>query len=89
MPLYELIKAHVFAAERIRGDDTTVPVHAKVKCRTGRLWTYVRDDQPFGRCRSVFFYSPDRSSEHPERHLVGYTGILPQGTDALSGMLLA
>jgi transposase len=42
MPLYELIKTHVFAAERIHGDDPTV------KCRTGRLWTYARDDQPFG-----------------------------------------
>src|SRR5436190_820103 len=31
MPLYELIKAHVFRAERIHGDDTTVPVLAKVK----------------------------------------------------------
>src|SRR5262249_56593173 len=48
MPLYELIKAHVFAAERIHGDDTTVPVLAKIKTRTGRLWTYVRDDRPFG-----------------------------------------
>ena len=48
MPLYELIKAHVFAAQRIHGDDTTVPVLAKIKTRTGRLWTYVRDDQPFG-----------------------------------------
>src|SRR6202167_4038207 len=38
MPLHELIKAHVFAAERIHGDDTTVPVLAKVKCRTGRVW---------------------------------------------------
>jgi Transposase IS66 family len=38
----------VFAAERIHGDDTTVPVFAKVKTRTGRIWTYVRDDQPFG-----------------------------------------
>jgi transposase-like protein len=47
-PLYELIKAHVFAAERIHGDDTTVPVLAKVKTRTGRIWTYVRDDRPFG-----------------------------------------
>jgi hypothetical protein len=37
MPLYELIKAHVFAAERIHDDDTTVPLLAKVKCRTGRL----------------------------------------------------
>jgi transposase len=42
-PLYELIKGHVFAAERIHGDDTTVPVLAKVKTRTGRIWTYVRD----------------------------------------------
>src|SRR5207244_292384 len=37
MPLYELIKSHVFAAERIHGDDTTVPVLAKVKTRTGRI----------------------------------------------------
>jgi hypothetical protein len=41
MPLHELIKAHVFAAERIHGDDTTVPVLAKGKTRTGRIWTYV------------------------------------------------
>jgi transposase len=47
MPLVEAIRAHVFAAERIHADDTTVPVLAKGKCRTGRLWTYVRDDRPF------------------------------------------
>src|SRR6516165_7722566 len=47
-PLYEMIKAHVFAAERIHGDDTTVPVLAKLKTRIGRIWTYVRDDRPFG-----------------------------------------
>jgi len=86
MPLYELIKDHVFAAERIHGDDTTVPVLAKVKCRTGRLWTYVRDDQPFGGAAApaaVFFYSPDRGGEHPERHLAGYAGILQ--ADAYAG----
>jgi transposase len=86
MPLYELIKAHVFAAERIHGDDTTVPVLAKVKCRTGRLWTYVRDDQPFGGAAApaaVFFYSGDRGGEHPERHLAGYAGILQ--ADAYAG----
>jgi transposase len=74
-PLYELIKAHVFAAERIHGDDTTVPVLAKVKTRTGRIWTYVRDDRPFGGDAppaAVFFYSPDRASIHPEQHLAGY-----------------
>ena len=54
-PLNELIRRHVFAAERIHGDDTTVPVLAKSlprtrsggKTITGRLWTYVRDDRPF------------------------------------------
>jgi transposase len=85
-PLYELIKAHVFAAERIHGDDTTVPVLAKVKTRTGRIWTYVRDDRPFGGRAppaAVFFYSPDRAGIHPERHLAGYCGILQ--ADAYSG----
>jgi transposase len=86
MPLYELIKAHVFAAERIHGDDTTVPVLAKGKCRTGRIWTYVRDDRPFGGRTppaAVFFYSPDRTSIHPEQHLAGYAGILQ--ADAYAG----
>jgi transposase len=85
-PLYELIKAHVFAAARIHGDDTTVPVLAKGHCRTGRIWTYVRDDRPFGGPdppAAVFFYSPDRAGMHPERHLTGYCGILQ--ADAYAG----
>jgi transposase len=48
MPLTEAIQAHVFAAARVHADDTTVPVLAKGKTRTGRLWAYVRDDRPFG-----------------------------------------
>jgi len=86
MPLYELIRDHVFAGERVHGDDTTVPVLAKVKTRTGRLWTYVRDDRPFGGTdppAAVFFYSPDRAGIHPERHLAGYHGILQ--ADAYAG----
>ena len=81
-----LIKAHVFAAERIHGDETTVPVLAKVKTITGRQWTYVRDDQPFGGPAppaAMFFYSRDRSGEHPCLHLAGYTGILQ--ADAYAG----
>jgi transposase len=46
-PLLALIRDHVLAAERIHGDDTTVPVLATGKTITGRLWTYVRDDRPF------------------------------------------
>lgn len=39
MPLFQLIESHVFAAERLHGDDTTVPILAKSKCTTGRIWT--------------------------------------------------
>ena len=86
MPLIEAIRAHVFAAERIHADDTTVPVLAKGKTRTGRLWTYVRDDRPFagpGPPAAVFCYSRDRGGEHPERHLAGYAGLMQ--ADAYAG----
>ena len=86
MPLVEVIRAHVFAAERIHADDTTVPVLAKGKTRTGRLWTYVRDDQPFAGPdppAAVFFYSRDRGGEHPEQHLAGYAGLMQ--ADAYAG----
>jgi transposase len=85
-PLYNLIRTHVFAAERVHGDDTPVPVLAKGKTRQGRVWTYVRDDRPFsgpGPPAAVFFYSPDRRGEHPERHLAGFAGILQ--ADAYGG----
>jgi transposase len=86
MPLNEVIRAHVFAAERIHADDTTVPVLAKDKTRTGRLWTYVRDDRPFAGPdppAAAFFYSRDRSGEHPEQHLAGYAGLMQ--ADAYAG----
>jgi transposase len=63
-----------------------VSVLAKGRCRTGRIWTYVRDDRPFGGPdppAAVFFYSPDRAGIHPERHLAGYSGILQ--ADAYAG----
>jgi len=86
MPLVLLIRAHVFAAERIHADETTVKVLAKGECRTGRLWTYVRDDQPFGGLdppAAAFFYSPDRGGKHPEEHLSGYAGLMQ--ADAYAG----
>jgi transposase len=85
-PLYELIRAHVFAGDRVHGDETTVPVLAKHQTRKGRLWVYVRDDKPFaGRAppAAVFFYSDDRTAKHPERHLHHYAGILQ--ADAYAG----
>ena len=86
MPLIEVVRSHVFAAERIHADDTPVPVLAKGKTRTGRLWTYVRDDAPFGGPdppAAVFFYSSDRSGTHPEQHLLCYAGLMQ--ADAYAG----
>jgi transposase len=85
-PVFDLIQAHVLEAERLHGDDTTVPVLAKGKTVTGRLWTYVRDDRPFAGHAppaAVFYYSPDRCKEHPETHLAHYASILQ--VDAYAG----
>jgi len=86
MPLRDAIEKHVHAAERVHVDDTTVPVLAKNKCRTGRLWGHVRDDRPFaGKAApaAVLYYSPTREGEHPQRQLAKYTGICQ--VDAYSG----
>ena len=85
-PLYALIETHVLAAERLFGDDTTVPILAKSKTVTGRIWTYVRDDRPFGGTAppaALYYASRDRRQEHPERHLRDFAGILQ--ADAYSG----
>jgi transposase len=85
-PLHALIEAHVLAAERLHGDDTTVPILAKGKTVTGHIWTYVRDDRPFGGTAppaALYYASRDRKQEHPERHLHNFTGILQ--ADAYSG----
>lgn len=85
-PLTQLIRDHVFAAERIHADDTPVPVLAKGKTRIGRLWTYVRDDKPFGGRdppAAIYYYSPDRSGAHPRSHLAHWTGLMQ--ADAFAG----
>jgi transposase len=85
-PLHGLIERHVLAAERLHGDDTTVPILAKGKTIKGHIWTYVRDDRPFGGRAppaALYYASRDRRHEHPARHLHGFTGILQ--ADAYSG----
>ena len=85
-PLLRRIEAHVFAAERLHGDDTTVPVLAKAKTITGRCWVYVRDDRPFGGGAppaAIFYYSRDRGGEHPQAHLAKWSGLLQ--ADAYGG----
>ncbi|WP_051448530.1 IS66 family transposase [Bradyrhizobium sp. WSM1417] len=85
-PLYGLIERHVLAAERLHGDDTTVPILAKGQTVKGHIWTYVRDDRPFGGRAppaALYYASRDRRQEHPTRHLQSFNGILQ--ADAYSG----
>ncbi|WP_457578356.1 IS66 family transposase [Ensifer adhaerens] len=85
-PILKRIEAHTFAAERVHGDDTTVPVVAAGKTDIARSWVYVRDDRPFGGMAApsaMFYYSRDRAGEHSQAHLAGYSGILQ--ADAYGG----
>src|ERR1700693_2315767 len=85
-PLFKRLEAHVMSTERLHGDDTWVPVLAKGKTDTGRIWVYVRDDKPFGGPEppgAVFYYSRDRAGEHPQAHLANYSGIFQ--ADAYGG----
>lgn len=80
-PLVEALQKYVLGAEKLHGDDVPVPVlePGNGKTKTGRLWTYVRDDRPAGSEAPAavwFAYSPDRKGEHPARHLQNYVGIL-------------
>jgi transposase len=85
-PIHDLIRVHVLAAERLHGDDTTVPLLARGATRQARLWTYVRDDRPFAGGAppaALFYFSPDREKTHPNRHLATWQGTLQ--ADAYGG----
>src|SRR5947209_3927818 len=80
-PLIDALAAEVMASDTLHVDDTPVPVLAPGtgKTKTGRLWTYVRDERPFAGCRppaALFFYSPDRKGEHPRAHLKDFRGVI-------------
>jgi transposase len=87
-PLVDALQAWVLDTGKLHADDTPFPVlepgHGKTK--TGRLWTYVRDDRPAGSPAppAVWFaYSPDRRGIHPKAHLAGFSGTLQ--ADGFSG----
>jgi transposase len=87
-PLVEALRRHVMSARKLHADDTPVPVLApgNGKTKTGRLWTYVRDDRPAGDNTPAavwFAYSPDRKGEHPRQHLRSFRGTLQ--ADAYAG----
>src|SRR6201993_4927780 len=80
-PLVDALAADILASDTLHVDDTPVPVLAPGtgKTKTGRLWTYVRDERPFAGSRppaALFFYSPDRKGEHPQAHLTDFRGVI-------------
>ena len=87
-PLIESLGRYVLGAKKLHADDIPIPVldPGRGKTKTGRLWTYVRDDRPAGSTDPpavLFRYSPDRRGEHPQGHLKRFAGILQ--ADAYSG----
>ncbi|MGZ5227483.1 MAG: IS66 family transposase, partial [Burkholderiales bacterium] len=87
-PLIEALARYVMAAQKLHADDTPVPVldPGRGKTRTGRLWTYVRDERPCGSEQApavLFRYAPDRRGERPREHLAPFSGVLQ--ADAYAG----
>src|SRR5205814_8587875 len=80
-PLVDRLAADVLTSDTLHVDDTPVPVLAPGtgKTKTGRLWTYVRDERPFAGSRPAaapLFYSPDRTGERPQAHLKEFRGVI-------------
>lgn len=93
-PLIEALGRYVLGAEKLHADDTPVPVldPGRGRTKTGRLWTYVRDDRAAGSSEVpavLFRYSPDRRGERPREHLKGFSGILQADAYAGFGHLYA
>ncbi len=87
-PLVDALGRYVMAAGKLHADDTPVPVldPGRGRTKTGRLWTYVRDDRPAGSDEAaavLFRYAPDRRGERPREHLAPFSGILQ--ADAYAG----
>ncbi len=93
-PLVAALETYVLSATKLHADDTPVPVLApgEGQTKTGRLWTYVRDDRPAGdECPPAvwFAYSPNRRGEHPQTHLKAFRGVLQADAYAGFGPLYA
>lgn len=87
-PLEDALQDYVLTDGKLHADDTPVQVllPGNKKTKTGRLWTYVRDDRNAGSALAPavwFAYSPDRKGLHPQTHLAGFSGVLQ--ADAYAG----
>ncbi|PAX06317.1 IS66 family transposase [Sphingomonas lenta] len=80
-PLVDALERHVMGGSTLHADDTPVPVLAPGvgRTKTGRLWTYVRDERGAGGKAPpavLFRYAPDRKAERPAEHLRSFRGDL-------------
>lgn len=80
-PLVDAIRRHVVGGDTLHADDTPIPVldPGRGRTKTGRLWTYVRDEQPWqGQAPPAvwFAYTPDRQGRHPQHHLRTFSGVV-------------
>lgn len=87
-PLVAAVRRHILGGAQVHADDTPLPVldPGRGRTKTGYLWTYVRDERPWGgpAAPAVWFeYSPNRKGEHPCRHLRDYAGVV--SVDAYAG----
>ncbi len=75
----DAIGRHVLSAEAIFADDTPISMLAPStgKTQTARLWTYARDERPWGGDAppaAWYRFSGDRKGQHPKDHLARYRG---------------
>jgi transposase len=80
-PLVDAVRRHVVGGDTLHADDTPIPVldPGRGRTKTGRLWTYVRDEQPWqGQAPPAvwFAYTPDRQGRHPQQHLSTFSGVV-------------
>jgi transposase len=93
-PLIEKIEAEIMSSDLLHADDTPIRVLDRSRkdkglgkgVKQGRIWTYVRDQRPWAGQDppgAVYYFSPDRKGEHPQKHLASSSGILQ--ADAYTG----
>ncbi|MER9964945.1 IS66 family transposase, partial [Mesorhizobium sp. M0045] len=80
-PLADYALTRIKQGERVFADETTLPTLApgSGKAKTAYLWTYLRDDRPFGGSGPpivAYRFEDSRAGECVARHLDGYRGIL-------------
>jgi hypothetical protein len=76
-PLADVIGRYVQRGQAIFADDTPIKMQAKGKCKTARIWTYVRDERAWAGAdppAAWYQFTVDRKGEHPAKHLADYKG---------------